>query len=190
MNATRVVLAWIAAHPYQTAFQVVNGVIICTPAAATVPLLAALGFGAAGPAADIAQPLTDFTQIGHNTYLWTSASYTAPSSPFLLIFAWNAAAARHIAKYTTTYQRLFPSSRFLLIRCYTSDMFTSSARTAALLSPALEVTHAHVSAGGESDEGPMDEELCCDFCGAAKDAVLEVVWGRAGAFAAGVHVFG
>lgn len=48
MNATKVVLAYIAAHPYQTAFQVVNGVIICTPAAATVPVLAALGFGAGG----------------------------------------------------------------------------------------------------------------------------------------------
>lgn len=51
MNATKVVLDWIVAHPYQTAFQVVNGVIICTPAAATVPVLAALGFGANGPAA-------------------------------------------------------------------------------------------------------------------------------------------
>ncbi|KAF1927477.1 uncharacterized protein M421DRAFT_180541 [Didymella exigua CBS 183.55] len=51
MNATKVVLDWIVAHPYQTAFQVVNGVIICTPAAATVPVLAALGFGAGGPIA-------------------------------------------------------------------------------------------------------------------------------------------
>ncbi|KAF1357254.1 hypothetical protein EJ07DRAFT_129939 [Lizonia empirigonia] len=51
MNATKVVLAYIAAHPYQTAFQVVNGVIICTPAAAMVPVLAALGFGAGGPIA-------------------------------------------------------------------------------------------------------------------------------------------
>jgi hypothetical protein len=51
MNATQAVLDWIAAHPYQTAFQVVNGMIICTPAAATVPVLAALGFGANGPIA-------------------------------------------------------------------------------------------------------------------------------------------
>jgi hypothetical protein len=51
MNATQAVLDWIAAHPYQTAFQIVNGVIICTPAAATVPVLAALGFGANGPIA-------------------------------------------------------------------------------------------------------------------------------------------
>ncbi|KAF9691625.1 hypothetical protein EKO04_010442 [Ascochyta lentis] len=51
MNATKIVVDWIAAHPYQTAFQIVNGVIICTPAAATVPVLAALGFGANGPLA-------------------------------------------------------------------------------------------------------------------------------------------
>jgi hypothetical protein len=51
MNVTQAVLHWIAAHPYQTAFQIVNGVIICTPAAATVPFLAALGFGANGPIA-------------------------------------------------------------------------------------------------------------------------------------------
>lgn len=51
MNSTQAVLDWITAHPYQTAFHVVNGVIICTPAAATVPFLAALGFTAAGPAA-------------------------------------------------------------------------------------------------------------------------------------------
>lgn len=49
MNATQTVLDWIAAHPYQTAFQVVNGIIICTPAAATVPVLAALGLGTIGP---------------------------------------------------------------------------------------------------------------------------------------------
>lgn len=49
MNATQAVLDWIAAHPYQTAFHIVNGVIVCTPAAASVPFLAALGFGTLGP---------------------------------------------------------------------------------------------------------------------------------------------
>ncbi|KAF1994189.1 hypothetical protein P154DRAFT_39174 [Amniculicola lignicola CBS 123094] len=42
---------WIAAHPYQSAFHVVNGVILVTPAAATVPFFSAMGFTAAGPAA-------------------------------------------------------------------------------------------------------------------------------------------
>ncbi|KAF9691647.1 hypothetical protein EKO04_010443 [Ascochyta lentis] len=98
---------------------------------------------------EVAQPLTDFTTIGHNTYLWTSPTHTAPTSPLILLFAWNAAAARHIAKYTTSYQRLFPTSRILLIRCYTSDMFTRSARYSDLLTPALSTTHTHIQRGGE-----------------------------------------
>src|SRR5690242_13703145 len=51
MNATQAIVDWIAAHPYQTAFHIVNGVIICTPAAATVPFLSAMGFSATGPVA-------------------------------------------------------------------------------------------------------------------------------------------
>jgi len=47
--AVAAVLAWMAANPKQTAFHIVNGVIICTPAVATVPFLSALGFSAAGP---------------------------------------------------------------------------------------------------------------------------------------------
>ncbi|KAF2191559.1 hypothetical protein K469DRAFT_656577 [Zopfia rhizophila CBS 207.26] len=42
---------WVIAHPYQTALHAVNGVIFCTPAAATVPFFNTLGFTAAGPAA-------------------------------------------------------------------------------------------------------------------------------------------
>jgi hypothetical protein len=45
------VLEWIAAHPYQTAFYVVNGVIVFTPAAATVPIFNLLEFTATGRAA-------------------------------------------------------------------------------------------------------------------------------------------
>jgi hypothetical protein len=47
--ATQPVLDWIAAHPYQTIFHVVNGVVLLTPAAATVPIFTALGFSAKGP---------------------------------------------------------------------------------------------------------------------------------------------
>jgi hypothetical protein len=96
----------------------------------------------------VRQPLNDFTTIGHNTYLWTSSNYT-PTHPLILLFAWNAAAAKHIAKYTLSYQRLFPSSRIVLIRCYTSDMFTRSALYPSILAPALEITHQHLEAGGE-----------------------------------------
>ncbi|CAA9963312.1 hypothetical protein PTMSG1_06680 [Pyrenophora teres f. maculata] len=51
MNATQPLLDWITAHPYQTVFHVVNGVILLTPAAATVPFFSALGLSAGGPVA-------------------------------------------------------------------------------------------------------------------------------------------
>jgi hypothetical protein len=49
--AAQPLLDWIAAHPYQTLFHVVNGVVLLTPAAATVPFFAALGIPAGGPVA-------------------------------------------------------------------------------------------------------------------------------------------
>ncbi|KAI2481062.1 hypothetical protein Ptr902_08088 [Pyrenophora tritici-repentis] len=55
MNATAAVaqplVDWITAHPCQTFFHVVNGVVLLTPAAATVPLFSALGLSAGGPVA-------------------------------------------------------------------------------------------------------------------------------------------
>jgi hypothetical protein len=51
MAATNALINWIAAHPYQSFFHVVNGVVLLTPAAATVPLFGALGLSAGGPVA-------------------------------------------------------------------------------------------------------------------------------------------
>ncbi|KAF7903458.1 uncharacterized protein EAF01_006507 [Botrytis porri] len=42
---------WIKAHPYQTAFHVVSGVVFFAPAAASGPVLYLLGFGSMGPRA-------------------------------------------------------------------------------------------------------------------------------------------
>jgi hypothetical protein len=50
------VLEWMAEHPYQTVAHLVNGVVLLTPAAATVPIFSALGFSAAGPIAGGAFP--------------------------------------------------------------------------------------------------------------------------------------
>jgi hypothetical protein len=44
-----IVKDWIIEHPYQTMFQIVNGVVLITPAAATVPIFNMLGFTALGP---------------------------------------------------------------------------------------------------------------------------------------------
>jgi hypothetical protein len=103
-------------------------------------------------ASEISKLLSDFLKIGHNTYLWTPSGYlskTPKETPLILIFAWNAAAAKHIAKYTLSYQELFPSSRILLIRCFTPDMFRSSATYTNLLKPAMDLVVEHVESGGE-----------------------------------------
>lgn len=68
MNATQAIVDWIAAHPYQTAFHIVNGVIMCTPAAATVPFLSAMGFSATGPVAGKSYT-TSFAINAHVAYV-------------------------------------------------------------------------------------------------------------------------
>ena len=88
------------------------------------------------------KPLSEFEKIGHNIYIWTSEPYLSNSpseTPLILLFAWNAAAGKHIAKYTIAYQRLFPTCRILLIRCYTLDIFRRSSAYGPLLKPALVV---------------------------------------------------
>jgi hypothetical protein len=97
----------------------------------------------------VAKPLSDFQILGHNTYLYTAESYEPTRAPLVLIFAWNAAAAKHIAKYTVAYKRLFPNGRFLLIQCNTRDMYRKAKTYEKLLRPAMDVVKEHVKLGGE-----------------------------------------
>ncbi|KAF1935233.1 indole-diterpene biosynthesis protein-like protein PaxU, partial [Clathrospora elynae] len=104
------------------------------------------------PPSQIAKPLSDFQKISHNTYLWTSPSYLSnpvSRTPLVLIFSWNSAAAKHIAKYTISYQQLFPTSRVLLLRCFTEDMFRSTATYEKMLKPAMDLVAEHADFGGE-----------------------------------------
>jgi pimeloyl-ACP methyl ester carboxylesterase len=59
------------------------------------------------------------------------------------------AAAKHIAKYTVAYRRLFPSSRIVLIRCDLADIFKRSEILQSQLKPAFEVVQGHIKEGGE-----------------------------------------
>ncbi|KAH8704668.1 indole-diterpene biosynthesis protein-like protein PaxU [Phaeosphaeriaceae sp. PMI808] len=104
------------------------------------------------PDGTITKPLSEFQIVGHNTYLWTSPSYlskSAKSAPLILIFGWNAAAAKHIAKYAISYQNLFPTSRIVLVRCFTRDMFRRTVEYGPLLKPAMDLVNEHISRGGE-----------------------------------------
>jgi hypothetical protein len=97
---------------------------------------------------EIPKPLSEFQKVGYNTFLWTAKDYS-PKEPLVLLFAWNAAAAKHVAKYTVAYQRLFPSSRIVLVRCNTPDMFRREKTYHKLLTPAMEVVREHTKNGGE-----------------------------------------
>ncbi|KAF2015246.1 indole-diterpene biosynthesis protein-like protein PaxU [Aaosphaeria arxii CBS 175.79] len=99
-------------------------------------------------ATTVAKPLSDFQKIGYNTYIWTPSTYDPARGPLILLFSWNAGAAKHIAKYTFSYQKLFPSSRILLIRCYTPDMFKSEATYRDRLTPAMDTVKEHITNGG------------------------------------------
>ncbi|KAF1994168.1 DUF829-domain-containing protein [Amniculicola lignicola CBS 123094] len=96
----------------------------------------------------VSKPLFDFEKIGHNSFVFTPSLYTF-KQPLVLIFSWNAGAAKHIAKYTVSYQKLFPTARIVLVRCNTPDMFRSGAQYRKLLSPALDLVKEHVAQRGE-----------------------------------------
>lgn len=97
--------------------------------------------------AKVSKLLSEFDEVGYNTFIWTAEDYS-PKKPLILLFSWNAAAAKHIAKYTVTYQRLFPSSRILLVQCNTPDMFRREKTYRELLTPAMEVVSEHTKSGG------------------------------------------
>lgn len=104
------------------------------------------------PLSEVAKPLSDFQKIGHNIFLYTSPTYLSSSpskTPLVLLFAWNAAAAKHIAKYTISYQQLFSTAHIVLVRCYTADIFQRTASYRRRLKPAMDLVSEHVNAGAE-----------------------------------------
>lgn len=97
---------------------------------------------------DVLTPLSDFQPIGKGIFVYTSATYT-PKEPLILLFTWMGALPKHIAKYTLSYRRLFPSAKILLIRCELADVFKKSPILQPQLQPAFSLAEQHVNAGGE-----------------------------------------
>jgi hypothetical protein len=93
------------------------------------------------------QPLKEFQKIGYNSYLYTCPTF-GPKSALVLLFAWNAAAAKHIAKYTASYQKLLPDCRILLIRGDTHDFFWTSKQYTKIHAPGVQLVKDHVDQGG------------------------------------------
>ncbi|KAF2824215.1 DUF829-domain-containing protein [Ophiobolus disseminans] len=98
---------------------------------------------------DAAMPsLTGFTLLAPSTYEYTpstiySPDYSAPKEieapSLVLLCTWTGAQNRHIAKYTSKYQSLFPSTRIMVIATTTKDLcFRNSRRKQERLRPAVE----------------------------------------------------
>jgi len=78
-------------------------------------------------------PLSDFASLGPSILLQLPPSthsgnvkHTPPPPSLIILTSWNTANPKHIAKYTTHYRSLYPSSPILLIRNTTADMITRS----------------------------------------------------------------
>ncbi len=82
---------------------------------------------------------TIFYRVPPNGIKASGASITKEPS-LILLTAWMNALPRHVAKYTTGYQKLFPSSRVLLITTSTSHfLIQSTAQRIKDLEPALSI---------------------------------------------------
>ncbi|KAI9645811.1 hypothetical protein NHQ30_005245 [Ciborinia camelliae] len=64
---------------------------------------------------------------------------TAPD--LILICAWLNASLKHISKYTTAYESLYPTSRILVITTSTTDTLATSSSNLARVQPALEILY-------------------------------------------------
>lgn len=76
-----------------------------------------------------------FTELNDITSIYRSDQSGQPittSGPCLIVYcSWMGAAAKHIAKYTNGYRRLFPDASILLIQSTLQNMFVGSDLTAA-----------------------------------------------------------
>lgn len=97
-------------------------------------------------------PFIGFTRLGTSSYIYepkisptTPSSHTTSGPDTILLLPWLSAAPKHIAKYTTGYQRLFPRSRILLLTTslpdvtYASPSFPFSSSGNERLNPVIDI---------------------------------------------------
>ncbi|KAH7038584.1 hypothetical protein B0J12DRAFT_581165 [Macrophomina phaseolina] len=101
-------------------------------------------------------PLPNFQRLNHKTWLYDpakNAEATAQAAPratgtpdLILLCAWMDASLKHVAKYTTFYQALYPASPILLLTSATSDFFfNTAARQKKELAPALAAICSYIA---------------------------------------------
>lgn len=100
-------------------------------------------------------PLPGFQRLNHKTWLYDPASgaeATAQGAPkatgtpdLILLCSWMDASRKHVAKYTTYYQTLYPASPILLVTSATNDFFfNTAARQKKELAPALAAICSYI----------------------------------------------
>jgi len=78
-------------------------------------------------------PLSDFTSLGPSILFYLPPSTTShdpnittPPPSLIILATWNSALPKHIAKYTTNYRTIYPSSPILIIRNTIADLVIRS----------------------------------------------------------------
>ncbi|KNG52047.1 indole-diterpene biosynthesis protein [Stemphylium lycopersici] len=100
----------------------------------------------------IAPSVWEYTPPSTNLPTWfSSTDLHAPS--LVLICTWTGARPRHIAKYTTKYQTLFPSSLIMVVTTTAKDLcFRSSERKQERMKPAVERLSSYKSISGSTHD--------------------------------------
>jgi hypothetical protein len=115
----------------------------------------------------ISQPLESFTKLNPNVYVHeptpnaqqdSSRTIDQHASPptqseaphIILLFTWMGAAPKHIAKYTSTYFKMFPTSPIIMIRTQLFDImcvptFIQRLRYAPALNKLLSISNTYSS---------------------------------------------
>ncbi|KAJ9132301.1 Indole-diterpene biosynthesis protein [Coniochaeta hoffmannii] len=98
------------------------------------------GFRSLGPTIFVQDSQPPSSQHRLSQLSVTTAATRSPSSPdLILITSWSGAVPKHIAKYTRSYNALYPHTPIMVITTHISDLAVrSTKRKTAVLAPAVE----------------------------------------------------
>jgi Eukaryotic protein of unknown function (DUF829) len=108
------------------------------------------------PAPKESPPPTSYTEVTYISLGSADDSTTSDAPPeLILLFTWMGAAPKHIAKYTATYQLLYPQSAILLIRTgFTDVAFRPYCNLWRRLTPAVTKTLSTITTAASQGRKP------------------------------------
>jgi len=99
-------------------------------------------------------PLTNFIDVGPRTSVYT------PSNPeqgqLIIICTWLGAGRKHIARYTTMYQKIAPRARLLLVQSAVPILVSSYAHQRRAIQPAVSITIDRLTECGQKTATAAD----------------------------------